>query len=683
MKLPIWLRPKITSLEFHIKYCSTIHLFCIFSLIILLLTEWASSKHWQFFSCVMLILLCLLERRHLYSRKITRIDCLLKRVQEIDTGDYNKKFSESSINDLPRELKALFLNLNKMSENIDNCIRERTEELNQINAALKLQLNLEKTIAKVSRSIVKEDCCIDDTINNALQEIGNLLDVDQGFIFQYTADGLDIIISHVWLDEGVKGYFKAPKKMKTEDFAWWLAKMHKVECIYFSSPEELPADAINEIKLIVSIDCKATVAIPLVFKDSFMGFVAFGSTKPKKWEEEQVLLLNLFGEIIAGTLNRQYTMLALEASEARSKAYLKAIPESIFWLDKEGNFLDVKDSPVYTLSIPVSQYPGKNLKDILSVELTQRFLIEINQALANNRVRTFEYKHTKGDKEVFEEARVIRISGNEIMLVIRDITVKKEAHARLLISGEALLKTRQELTVDFIMSTIAHEIKQPLNVIKVILTSTLYLYNKGMIIDTPVLINDIQSVLKQTERINQLINSTASLFHSRKKVAEPVHLGKILESTIQLSAYHIEKLNISVATNLARDIPAIVGNYQHFEQLFINLLENSFAALSNHNIKDKIISIVCRTENNSVIVDFRDNGPGINNNQLEKIFDPFFTTKLENQNRGIGLAIVQSIVRNYNGKISASNAINGGAVFQIHFRIANMNEECIHEYYVS
>jgi signal transduction histidine kinase len=414
-----------------------------------------------------------------------------------------------------------------------------------------------------------------------------------------------------------------------------------------------------------------------------MGFVAFGSTKPKKWEEEQVLLLNLFGEIIAGTLNRQYTMLALEASEARSKAYLKAIPESIFWLDKEGNFLDVKDSPVYTLSIPVSQYPGKNLKDILSVELTQRFLIEINQALANNRVRTFEYKHTKGDKEVFEEARVIRISGNEIMLVIRDITVKKEAHARLLISGEALLKTRQELTVDFIMSTIAHEIKQPLNVIKVILTSTLYLYNKGMIIDTPVLINDIQSVLKQTERINQLINSTASLFHSRKKVAEPVHLGKILESTIQLSAYHIEKLNISVATNLARDIPAIVGNYQHFEQLFINLLENSFAALSNHNIKDKIISIVCRTENNSVIVDFRDNGPGINNNQLEKIFDPFFTTKLENQNRGIGLAIVQSIVRNYNGKISASNAINGGAVFQIHFRIANMNEECIHEYYVS
>lgn len=551
---------------------------------------------------------------------------------------------------------------------------KKARELNYVNFLLQRQLKLEKIIADVSQSIIKENGCFDDIINESLKKIALVLNAKSGYIFQYSDDLSSAFITHFCADSEYMQNTNSPKQMMTKDYPWWTKKMAQGKCISISSHEELPAEAFNELEMLTANKCISVAAVPLADESSLMGFIIFTSTEPKKWREEQVLLLKIFSKIVAGAFNRKKTMLALEKSEARNRTYLTAIPDSIYWIDKEGTCFAVKEAANNTLQLSSNKHYARNIKEILPPQLAQKFISEVNQALFNKTVQTFEYGRNQNGRDIFEEARAIPFSINEALLVIRDITLKKEECARMLLCGESLIKTGQELAVDLILASFAHEIKQPLNAIKVILTSNIYLFNKNMLKETSALIEDMQTILKQSERINNLITSTVSLMHNEHRAIEPVNLEPVIEAVVQLFSYRIEKNNISVKTNIPPDLPAVIGNKQHFEQLFINLLDNSIHSLITHNITTKNISIVCHVENNSVLVDFIDNGIGINDNLLDKIFEPFFTTKLDQQNMGMGLAIVKSIVKAYNGKINVNNNANDGATFHLYFNIADMKK---------
>jgi len=72
-----------------------------------------------------------------------------------------------------------------------------------------------------------------------------------------------------------------------------------------------------------------------------------------------------------------------------------------------------------------------------------------------------------------------------------------------------------------------------------------------------------------------------------------------------------------------------------------------------------------------VLVTFRDHGPGIPAEVMPRIFDPFFTTKEVGQGTGLGLAITYGIVQEHGGTITASNASDGGAIFEVELPIAS------------
>ena len=75
------------------------------------------------------------------------------------------------------------------------------------------------------------------------------------------------------------------------------------------------------------------------------------------------------------------------------------------------------------------------------------------------------------------------------------------------------------------------------------------------------------------------------------------------------------------------------------------------------------------------MVEVTDNGPGIPEDALAHIFDPFFTTKAAGEGIGIGLSIVDNIVRDFGGKVSAANRDGGGAVFRVELRAAEVASE--------
>ena len=113
-------------------------------------------------------------------------------------------------------------------------------------------------------------------------------------------------------------------------------------------------------------------------------------------------------------------------------------------------------------------------------------------------------------------------------------------------------------------------------------------------------------------------------------------------------------------------MPAVLCDPLHLQQAFLNILINAEHAVMQGSHARKIeIATSSPKPRTRVRIRFRDHGPGIPADVMPRIFDPFFTTREVGQGTGLGLAITYGIVQEHGGTITARNADNGGAIFEI------------------
>lgn len=107
----------------------------------------------------------------------------------------------------------------------------------------------------------------------------------------------------------------------------------------------------------------------------------------------------------------------------------------------------------------------------------------------------------------------------------------------------------------------------------------------------------------------------------------------------------------------------VVGSPGQMQQVVMNLVQNAHHATSGQ--ASPRVDVAARLEDASVVIEFHDNGPGIDPDNLPRIFDPFFTTKPVGKGTGLGLAISYGIVERHGGQLMAANHAEGGAVFTL------------------
>lgn len=115
-----------------------------------------------------------------------------------------------------------------------------------------------------------------------------------------------------------------------------------------------------------------------------------------------------------------------------------------------------------------------------------------------------------------------------------------------------------------------------------------------------------------------------------------------------------------VKIRLPDDLP-VTGSPGQMQQVIINLIQN--AADATDHQAEPLLEVSAREENGEIIVLFRDNGPGIATDALDKMFDPFYTTKPVGKGTGLGLSISYGIIERHGGKLSVGNLQHGGAEF--------------------
>jgi PAS domain S-box-containing protein len=248
-----------------------------------------------------------------------------------------------------------------------------------------------------------------------------------------------------------------------------------------------------------------------------------------------------------------------------------------------------------------------------------------------------------------------------IMGVMVDITEKKKLHGQL-VQSEKLASIGQ------FVSGVAHELNNPLAAIMGY--SQLFCENENI---PPKDRAAARKVFESSIRCKKIIQNLLSF--ARKQEIEKIGLdiNEILERAIGLREYNLESHNINVMRDYASDLKPVAADPQHLQSVFLNLINNASDAMYESNGKG-VLRIATRMEDDKIIVELIDNGPGIPHEFQDKVFDPFFTSKEVGQGTGLGLSISYGIIREHGGELVLDKTYSEGTRFIVNLPAAESGQ---------
>jgi two-component system NtrC family sensor kinase len=169
---------------------------------------------------------------------------------------------------------------------------------------------------------------------------------------------------------------------------------------------------------------------------------------------------------------------------------------------------------------------------------------------------------------------------------------------------------------------------------------------------------------KRCKEITHKLLSFARKTDSRIKV---VQMNDLIDEAIGLAEQSAKFSKVVINTNLEENLPFIQASQTEIQQVFLNLINNAVDAMDSKG--GGTIDITSRLDEDNIIINFSDNGPGIHRNNLARIFDPFFTTKPVGKGTGLGLSICYGIIKKMGGEIDVKSVINEGTTFSIRIPI--------------
>jgi len=269
----------------------------------------------------------------------------------------------------------------------------------------------------------------------------------------------------------------------------------------------------------------------------------------------------------------------------------------------------------------------------------------------------------------------IRISpseytGHQVLLVtISDVTKRLEAE-------QQLIQASKMATLGEMATGVAHELNQPLAVIKTASNFFMRKLRKKEPIRDEILLTMSEEIDSHVERAARIISHMRQFGRRTDPNLEPVLLNEVLERAFEIFSQQLKVRGIDVVWQTDPDLPRIMGNPSRLEQVFINLLINARDAIDERSeqVPDstmlrKIVLITSR-DAKTVTLSVCDTGIGVPDPIRGKIFEPFFTTKKVGKGTGLGLSISYGILKECGGSIDVSANPDGGACFNLHFPLA-------------
>lgn len=394
-------------------------------------------------------------------------------------------------------------------------------------------------------------------------------------------------------------------------------------------------------------------------------------------------------------------------SLAKGEGYFLQVVKDAMSKDQTQEMFQLYEGmPVFIYSFPLKNKSGKNIGGVAIIQDTSFMEKEIKEAkreiffiililiggtvsfvlfvtrrwitLPIGRLMEGVQRMAKGDLDT----RIILPKGDEIYELAQAFNQLaaelKEAQNRIIKEGEKRLEFERTLqqsqklaTIGQIASGLAHEIGTPLNII----TGRAELIQRRLD-DKESISKSLTIILQQAEKIKKIIQQLLGLVRKRKPERKLSPVVSLIETSLELMSPQIEKQRIKVSKEFSSDSLFVSGDPDQLQQVLLNLILNALQAMPDGGQLRVLASVkkiwreeLGGEEREYVLIEVGDSGVGIEKEMLNNIFNPFVTTKADGT--GLGLMVVQGIVRDHEGWVEVESEVGRGSVFKIFLPRAN------------
>ena len=265
--------------------------------------------------------------------------------------------------------------------------------------------------------------------------------------------------------------------------------------------------------------------------------------------------------------------------------------------------------------------------------------------LSRNRTRNGERVRLEG---------LVRRQSDELKI---DATLIRKKDLEIIKQREELLHvTRVGKLAEFV-SSLAHEISQPLTAI----LSYAQAAQRMLAGREPELQKVLSYIIDDDQRAVEVIRRLRSLLKKSVPETKPLDINVLINDTVMLIATDAAVRNDVLKTKLENGLPLVRGDRIQLQQVLLNLISNSFDALEGtQDTREISIRTSCKNTH-TILVEVKDSGCGIIARNMPKLFTHFFTSKPDGL--GMGLSISRSIVEAHGGRLEAKNNRGRGATF--------------------
>ena len=325
-------------------------------------------------------------------------------------------------------------------------------------------------------------------------------------------------------------------------------------------------------------------------------------------------------------------------------------------LDKRRQFSETVLSGVYSGVIALDENLKLNLPNltackILNISIEKDFGILITKIVPefSNLIDTI----LKSNMSVLEE-KIQIIKEDKILNLMTRIVVQKK-HDKILgfvltfddITN--LIAAQKMAAWSDIARRIAHEIKNPLTPIRLSAERLKKHIDKPIMFNKKIFEQSLNMITRQVDDIHHLVDEFSSFARMPAPILNQVNVFVIVREYVEPLNISFDKITIKLDNTKYKNI-FIMADEKQIRQAIGNIIKNSYENIITNNIKNGVISIDFENDNDFVSILLKDNGTGINPNDISRMVEPYFSTKTNGS--GLGLAITKKIIEDHNGSIT-------------------------------
>lgn len=269
------------------------------------------------------------------------------------------------------------------------------------------------------------------------------------------------------------------------------------------------------------------------------------------------------------------------------------------------------------------------------------------------------------DGQVFEiwSYPILDVDGglDSVAIYSKDVTEKKKLE-------KTLVQSEKLASIGLLASGIAHELRNPLNVIE----TARYYIAEFLAANDPEVAEKLDIIHKNVLRSSKIINNLLEFSRQSPHARESISLKALVENTMALIKKELEAKNIEFTQTGLGQI-SVCFSLDSLKQVLLNLIINAVHAMEAGGT---LTISAERSEPGWVELKVRDTGSGIEQENLSQLFSPFFTTKHTGEGTGLGLYITHMIIERNGGRINVESEVGVGSTFSVVLPESEVNTDC-------